>query len=436
MSWKFDLSVNFSLFNGAVVLEEKENFVKIGLLRIEDEKIKTKLRKSVRAYFGAKGKNFGNECCFFIPIDEERLKSEISLRYGESERENERENDASEAVMLLDTLLNRAAKAGATDIHIEERRVRFRISGLLQEVCELSVEKSRELVRRIKILSNLNVLETRRGQDGQFVFYGEEQVFVRVSCIPSISSAVASKSENGMRSESVVLRILNVSRVPLSTKELGFTDEQCGKLDKAIKSGQGLILICGSTGSGKSTTAASLLMEIQEKFGGEKKIITIEDPPEYVLDGVTQIHVDEENGMSFSDSLRFIFRQDPDVIFVGEIRDSLTARTVLQASLTGHLVLATVHTGGISETKIRMKELGCDFEEFSSVLKALIFQRLVCGNDGEIHLEAELVCEEVLSHRDSQAEPRNESTLSLSEKSLMMTLPLLTARDKTKEKRA
>ena len=250
------------------------------------------------------------------------------------------------------------------------------------EICRLSSEKSRELVRRIKILSNLNVLESRRAQDGQFVFHGNGEVFVRVSCVPSVS-----ESGSG---ESVVLRLLSAARVPLSIRELGFSESQCKHLEKVISKEQGLVLICGATGSGKSTTAASLLTRLNELNGGKKKIITIEDPPEYLLDGMTQIHVDEHNGMSFSDALRFVFRQDPDVIFVGEIRDARAAQTVLQASLTGHLVFATVHTGGIEETEARMKELGVDFSEFSSVLQAMIFQKLLPCEKG-VRLSAQIV---------------------------------------------
>lgn len=381
---KFDLSVNFSQHNGAVVLESTEDFVKIGLTNIKDEVLKGKLYKSVRSYFMVNGKKFdsGNICSFF-PIDEKQLRHEISLRYGESPRENERFNEASEATMLLDTLLGEACKKGATDIHIEENRVRFRISGMLSDISELSAEKSRELIRRIKVLANLNVLESRRAQDGQFVFADENPVFVRVSCVPAFS-------EHGV-AESVVLRLLNAKRVPLALGELGFSEKQVAELEKSVRKEQGLVLICGATGSGKSTTAASLLCAIEKIYGSKKKIITIEDPPEYVLGGVTQIHVDDRSGMSFSDALRFIFRQDPDVIFVGEIRDSQTARTVLQASLTGHLVLATVHTGGIPETGVRMRELGVNFSEFASVLQTMIFQKLVPDSEGRLHLEAEIV---------------------------------------------
>ncbi|MCR4822056.1 MAG: Flp pilus assembly complex ATPase component TadA [Treponema sp.] len=382
MENKFNLSVSFSLHNGAVVLESSSSAVKIGITDIENKNLIKKLRKSVSKYFLSLGKEEGEYSCDFLSIDSDRLEHEISLRYGESSRSLNRENEESEAQMLLNTLLKEASDKGATDLHIEERRVRFRISSILEDVCELSPEKSRELIRRVKVLANLNVLDFRHGQDGNFVFQGEDEIFVRVSSIPALSSS--------NDAESMVLRLLNVTRVPLSLLDLGFTREQQSALKKILEKDQGLILISGATGSGKSTTAASLLMELEKIYGESKKIIAIEDPPEYVLDGVTQIHVDEENGMSFSQALRFIFRQDPDVIFIGEIRDSATAKTVLQASLTGHLVLATVHTSGIEETSIRMKELGVDFNEFSSVLQALIFQKLI-PEEKKLKLKAQLM---------------------------------------------
>lgn len=382
MEGVFDLSVNFSLYNGAVVLETSRSSVKIGLRDVTDEKLKEKLVKSLRNYSLRHGCKDGLPDCEFVEIDEETLRHEISLRYGQREREHNIAHEESEAGMLLDTLLKEAASKGATDVHIEERRVRFRIAGILSDFTALSSEKSHELVRRIKVLANLNVLESRRAQDGQFVFPMGTPVFVRVSCIPAFS-------ETGS-AESVVLRLLNAERTPLSLMELGFTCGQRDILISSLKKEQGLVLICGATGSGKSTTAASLIMELGQLYGNKKKIITIEDPPEYVLPGVTQIQVNEELGMSFSDALRFVFRQDPDVIFVGEIRDSLSARTVLQASLTGHLVLATVHTGGFRETAVRMKELGVDVSEFSSVLQAVIFQKLRSEDGKTVCLEAQI----------------------------------------------
>ena len=391
MSDKFDLSLSYSHYNGAVVLERQENSVKIGLTDFENMALRKRLSKAVVQFFALKGKNFSQEeCCRFEKIDRKTLMHHISLRYGESSREEERKNEGSEAAMLLDTLLNEAIKRGASDIHIEERRVRFRIAGLLEEISELSPEKSRELARRVKLLANLNVLEERQGQDGQFIFSADDEIFVRVSSIPALSC--------GESAESLVLRLLNVSRIPLSIKDLGFTPSQCELLKKVIRREQGLVLICGPTGSGKSTTAASLLTELKDFYEDSKKIITIEDPPEYVLDGITQIRVDENTGMSFSQALRFIFRQDPDVIFVGEIRDSLSAKTVLQAALTGHLVFATLHTSGVLQTGVRMKELGVDFSQLSSVTLAMIFQNLSVKKSESVEegrkvtLESRIVC--------------------------------------------
>ena len=388
----FQLSLSFSLYNKAIVLETKENLIRFGIVEKDDEELKEKLKKSAFAFLNEQnieGKIFIDEenCCLFEQISLDSLRHEISLRYAVSDTE---EKNGGDAVMLLDTLLSEAGKKGATDIHIEEKCVRFRRYGQMEEVCELSPEKNRELVRRIKVLANLNVLESRMAQDGQFTFSGDDQIFVRVSCIPSLTAKGSA--------ESLVLRLLNVTKLPLTFEELGFDREQCKKIREVAKSEQGLILIAGATGSGKSTTAASLIREICEIHRERKKIITIEDPPEYLLDGVTQIHVDEDKGMSFAQSLRYVFRQDPDVIFVGEIRDEESARTVLQASLTGHLVIATVHAGGIMESSARMKELGVNFEEYSSVLQALIYQRLKLNEKNRtMELEARLLCKEKVS---------------------------------------
>ncbi|MBQ0051611.1 MAG: Flp pilus assembly complex ATPase component TadA [Treponema sp.] len=400
----FELSVSFSLFNKVCVLECCEALVVFGMVDPEDEVVKERLKKAVRAWYGQKndGENVpsGDELCLFEKVSEEELKKYISFKYGEESGEGEEfsrtRNGGSEekaAVLLLNSLLTHACKSGATDIHIEEKLVRFRINGVLQKVCELSSEKSGELARRIKLLSKLDVMESRKGQDGQFVFEGETIVYVRVSCVPVVSGTVARSGET-LESESIVLRLLDVNRVPLSLEKLGFSEEQCRELRKISRMKNGLVLLCGATGSGKSTTAASILSEIVSEEDLKRKIITIEDPPEYVLDGVTQIKVHREVGLGFSEALRLVFRQDPDVIFVGEIRDAESAETVVQAAGTGHLVFATVHASGIREAVFRLKNLGANLEEFSGVLRAIVYQELDCAGRftrlrAEIHLPGE-----------------------------------------------
>lgn len=406
MKRTFELSVSFSLYNGAVVLSQTSERITFGLLDLSDEVLKSKLEKAVRKFFlfdsgsdlsvaADDRKKIGSEkrkWCDFIEITREELENHVSLCYGHSNEkvltrtlsgppsraesmESDKPDAGRAAIMLLDLLLNQAGSTGATDIHIEEKQVRFRVEGNLKKICELSPEKSCELVRRIKVLSKLDVMEKRKGQDGQFVFFGRTRIFVRVSVVPHVT-VPRSKEYEENSSETVVMRLLDVSRVPLDIEKLGFDHEECCIIRKMVKNDSGLLLICGATGSGKSTTAASLLSEINRFWNEKKKIITIEDPPEYLLDGVTQIRVDSQLGMSYSDSLRYVFRQDPDVIYIGEIRDELSARTGIQAALTGHLVLATVHASGIEECILRMEELGIGFSTLKTVLKGLIFQQM------------------------------------------------------------
>ncbi|MBR0031791.1 MAG: Flp pilus assembly complex ATPase component TadA [Treponema sp.] len=379
----FLLSSSFSSFNDVVVLESTNTRVVFGSVREIDQELKIRLKKSCDGFFARSG---GIGVVSFRIVSEEEFKKALVRQYGFSagqgvENADKGKNDTEvicddgkddyvkNTILLLDSVLDEAVRRGATDVHIEEGCVRFRVCGVLEKFIALSKDRHIELVRRIKVLSKLNVMETRRGQDGQFVFLGSrgQSVFVRVSVVPAVSFD---------DSEAAVLRILDVLRVPLELSGLGFTESQRRELEAMISCENGLVLISGPTGSGKSTTAASLLCEIQRKCGGGKKIITIEDPVEYLLSGVTQIKVNEEIGMSFEESLRLVFRQDPDVIFVGEIRDEVTAKTVMRSSLTGHLVLATVHTTGFYETILRLHDLGCEWNEIFSVLRGIVSQRL------------------------------------------------------------
>ena len=391
----FSLSSSFSSFNDVVVLESTDSRVVFGSVRKVSDELECRLKKSCESFFS---KNGVHGTVSFRLVCESDFKKALVRQYGFSagagvaqagagkkdkeglldalgknnanDATDEKEDYVKNTILLLDSVLEEAVKRCATDIHIEESLIRFRVGGVLETFFSLSKDRHLELVRRIKVLSKLNVMETRRGQDGQFVFYGcEKPVFVRVSIVPSVSFDEC---------EAVVLRILDVARVPLSVSALGFADFQQVELAKMISNENGLILISGPTGSGKSTTAASLLCQIQGEGGG-KKIITIEDPVEYLLPGITQIKVNEEISMSFEECLRLIFRQDPDVIFVGEIRDEKTAKTVIRASLTGHLVIATVHTTGFYETILRLHDLGCEWNEIFSVLRGIVCQRLDGG---------------------------------------------------------
>lgn len=278
------------------------------------------------------------------------------------------EGDAA-AVILLDSIISEARKRHASDIHIEKNAVRFRINGLLEDYSQLDSDKTNELIGRIKILAGMNVIEKRKSQDGRFSYGENFPVFIRVSTVPVFSSRFES-------CESVVMRLLDTRNLPLKLDALGFNDNQLEKIRNLENEKNGLVLVCGATGSGKSTTIASVLSEIQKKGDRKLKIISLEDPPEYLIDGVCQIQIDSKNNHSYEDALNHIFRQDPDVIVIGEIRDELSAAAALKASLTGHLVFATLHCGSVGESLLRLENLNLNRNLVCSVLRGVICQSL------------------------------------------------------------
>ena len=370
---KFSLSPVFCLHNGAVVLRQDQDSVTIGLLDLSNIVLRCRLSHAVSAQVRNNGKG---AVTFFELITQDDFNRYISVLFSKEknmgikipdvqERKSVSENEAE---ALLNALVGTALKAQATDIHLENNLVRFRICGELVKEIELDSDRKRALIRRIKLLSHMNVVETRKAQDGQFVFKTNDlrDVYIRVSCVPSVGDE-----------ESVVLRLLDTRRMPLLLDKLGFDDEQLEMLRALCRCSDGLVLLCGATGAGKSTTAGAMLQEIRRQSIDTKKILSLEDPPEYVLEGVTQIQIHDGSDLGFHEMLRRAFRQDPDVIFIGEIRDSQTARVALQAAMTGHLVIATLHTGTLSQAVLRMQDLGAEPALLASVLKAVVVQKLV-----------------------------------------------------------
>lgn len=370
---KFSLSPVFCLHNGAVVLRQDHDSVTIGLLDLRDIALRCRLSHAVSAQIKVNGKG---AVTFFEEISQDDFNRQISILFSkdnssgleDARMEEKKTVSENEAEALLNALVGTALKAQATDVHLEGNLVRFRICGDLVNEVELDSDRKEALVRRIKLLSHMNVVESRKAQDGQFVFKDSDsrEVYIRVSSLPSICDG-----------ESVVLRLLDTGRMPLNLEKLGFEEEQLEMLRALCRCSDGLILLCGATGSGKSTTAGAMLQEIRRQSIDTKKILSLEDPPEYKLEGVTQIQIHDESDLSFHELLRRSFRQDPDVIFIGEIRDSQTARVALQAAMTGHLVIATLHTGSLSQAVLRMQDLGAEPALLASVLKAVVLQRLV-----------------------------------------------------------
>jgi general secretion pathway protein E len=270
-------------------------------------------------------------------------------------------------IKFVNTLFVQALKQNATDIHIEagekEGAVRFRIDGVLKKISSVKKNIAVSLINRIKVISNLDISETRIPQDGRTkIMLSKNKIDIRVSILPTYHG------------EKVVMRLLMKSDNIPTLRELGFSEHTYNKLTMLLKHSYGMILITGPTGSGKSTTLHSFLQQIDHD---EKNIITVEDPVEYNSPGINQVQVNEKVGLGFSDALRSILRQDPDVILVGEIRDQKTAQIAVQASMTGHLLLSTLHTNTSIASIYRLVDMGIDAFLVSSTLLGVMAQRLV-----------------------------------------------------------
>lgn len=276
---------------------------------------------------------------------------------------------ASEAPVIkkVNTFLTKAVEAGASDVHIEpffdRVKVRFRIDGLLHEYEEFPAALQQAVTTRVKIMAKLDISEKRVPQDGRIkIKIAGKNIDLRVSCLPT------------MYGESVVLRILDRESISFTLESLGFPAREFELFQRLIKYPYGIILVTGPTGSGKTTTLYSALNAINTP---DKKIITIEDPVEYELDGINQVQVNVKAGLTFAGGLRSIVRQDPDVILIGEIRDRETADIAIQSALTGHLVFSTLHTNDSAGAVTRLLEIGVEDYLLSSSLLGIMAQRLV-----------------------------------------------------------
>ena len=267
----------------------------------------------------------------------------------------------------LTTILSYAAKTKASDIHIEPLEnsliIRCRVDGVLRKIMELPKAVAPALVSRIKILSNLKIDEHRIPQDGQFtVLVDGQEIDLRIATSPVTWG------------EQVVIRLLDKTGVSMEIEKMGMTGRALRDVLEAIKEPNGMILTSGPTGSGKSTTLYALIQQIKSE---EINIVTLEDPVEYKMDGINQIQVNVDAGLTFASGLRSILRQDPDVVMVGEIRDSETAGLAVQAALTGHLVFSTLHTNSAAGILPRLLDMGIEPFLLASTLNVVIGQRLV-----------------------------------------------------------
>lgn len=380
----------YSEAHGAIKLAEDETSVDIGLADYATEATRESLRNFHR------GKNLR-----FYAVDRVELAGYLGKRASEEVETGAAAESGEGDRILLDRLANDAPivnlvnsiciegiRAGASDVHIEALsesvRVRYRVDGVLRTVRTIEKSAFAAISSRVKIMANLNIMERRLPQDGRIsVDLGGDTVDLRVSIVPVAHG------------ESIVLRFFNKAGSPLELEVLGFSAEDLALLGRFLKIPHGLVLITGPTGSGKTTTLNAMIRKIASEH---LKIITIEDPVEYLIEGVNQIQTNEAIKLGFDTILRRVLRQDPNVIMVGEIRDAPTAELAVRAALTGHLVLSTLHTNSSVSVIPRLKNMGVESYLIASVLRGAAAQRLVrsvCSSCAERRpadpIEAELL---------------------------------------------
>jgi len=370
------LSLNFLLTHQVAPFEINGNLLKISI----PDGSKLSLVKSIENMSGKRVEIFSSGLSdisnYLDKLKKVKDGGESDLSKASLER-----NEVQEVMVTVDDdiiefgnkIIGNAVDMGASDIHIEcfreTAKVRYRIDGILREMENLSsvlFSQYDAIVARIKIISKLDIAERRKPQDGAASFKTDKkEVDLRVSVLPTVNK------------ERVVMRILDKSAGDVTLDELGFEPQDLEKLKKAVSSPQGMVLVTGPTGSGKTTTLYSILKHINKP---EMNILTAEDPVEYELDGVGQVQVKESIGFGFEESLRSFLRQDPEVILVGEIRDQATVEIALKASLTGHLVFSTLHTNDAPSSITRLLNMGTPNYLISAALTLIMAQRLARKN--------------------------------------------------------
>ncbi len=304
--------------------------------------------------------NFANMNSAVDSYDEDDLPEQ-------AEESEELSIDDKPAVQLVNQVINNAIKSGASDVHIEALekvlRVRFRIDGVLQEVLQNPIKIFPSVVSRVKVLGGMDIAEKRVPQDGRAtVRYEDKTLDVRIATMPTVYG------------EKIVMRLLERNRGNISIKDIHFSERQFPRFDKAIHMPYGFVLVTGPTGSGKSTTLYATLAEISTL---EKNVITLEDPVERRMAGINQVQMNNRAGMTFAAALRSVLRSDPDIVMVGEIRDGETAKIAVEAALTGHMVLSTLHTNDAAGAVTRLEEMGVEPFLTASSLVGVLAQRLV-----------------------------------------------------------
>jgi type IV pilus assembly protein PilB len=311
------------------------------------------------------------------------------------------DENAAPVIRMANAIMSQAIDSGASDIHIEpdrrNLRVRFRVDGVLHEVMPIPKHIQAPLISRYKIMSDMNIAERRVPQDGRIPIKHQNKDYdMRVSCLPSLYG------------EKIVMRILDKSSVLLGLNKLGLAPQIQADMEELVAQPNGMFLVTGPTGSGKTTTLYSVLHKLNSI---EKNIITVEDPIEYQLSGVTQVGINKKAGLNFSNALRSFLRQDPDIIMVGEMRDLETAEIAIEAALTGHLVLSTLHTNDAPSATMRLADMGVEPFLIAATVIGVLAQRLgrrICSNCKEPYT---VKAAELARFGYEQADPDQEITL-------------------------
>lgn len=317
----------------------------------------TEVSKALDRYFGnAEAMKVAEQ------FSRERAEKEVAKK-----EESNDEIDNSPIVQLVNKIMEQAVRQRSSDIHIEPLetsvRVRYRIDGVLKAVMSYGTDILNALVARVKIIGGMDIAEKRKPQDGRITTYVDRQEYdVRVSILPTVYG------------EKIVMRMTSKTNLTREKKQLGFSDSEMAKFDDILRNPHGIILVTGPTGSGKSTTLYTALSELNTEG---VNIITVEDPVEANIDGINQVQVNNKAEMTFAAALRSILRQDPDIIMIGEIRDGETANIAVQASITGHLVVSTLHTNSAASTITRLEDMGIEPYLIADSTVGVIAQRLV-----------------------------------------------------------
>lgn len=349
------LSPKFAFENNIFPVKLEDDLLYLGITDVENVKIINDV--SFETGYKIKAVEYSNDT----------ILKNLKKIYPKFIQNNENLTSEHSNVEFVNQVITNAIKLNASDIHFESLekvfRVRYRIDGQLREISDLPSARSLAIASRLKIMSNLDISEKRRPQDGKIKFsFNGTLIDIRVSSIPTSYG------------EKIVLRILDKSQLNLDLRTLGLSDKSYKTITKNIVSPYGMILVTGPTGSGKTTTLYAALKYIHTS---EKNIITIEDPIEYNIDGINQCNVKHDIGFDFANALRAFLRQDPNVIMLGEIRDFETAEIAIRASLTGHLVFSTLHTNDSLSAITRLIDMGVEPFLVSASVKLIIAQRLV-----------------------------------------------------------